>query len=471
MVMFLLIQICLIVLDRYLYLQSNHLAPENIIPPDEKGNEVSRSPKRKLSEDEFVYLGGHKHSHSHEQTPSDEGNGFHMSGEVRIEEDSSSKSSSGSVTGSDDQSILDKRGSVYSIYSTSGGLLPGILPHEETKIEYFSGYDYGLLGKYLLQWILVILVHYFIFWHLANSGNEKLTGETRCSEAAVEADKCNDVTQNAWLALFYIIYCIYFYLSGVQISKGWPELRGSIRRKKANMFNSLVTKIYLAIPFGMELHVIMDWAFTKTSLDLFQWFKFEDLFCKLYLSKCIYKSYGNRGLGTKINFCIKFLLGGCGLILLLLLIIIPMILFSSLNPAAHKNNISGAMVNFGVDVNEGMNYFELFETTHVTTLTDSLSQLLFDTYDLKNIEVFNTEEREDMQLTIMQPFSDRLWLPTPQVWERLNQHLNPDYINRNILQWSLKVTFNRPVSSNIYIYIYISIRQAGNKFPLHIIIK
>jgi len=43
--------------------------------------------------------------------------------------------------------------------------------------------------------------------------------------------------------------------------------------------------IMRGVPFLLELKVIMDWSFSKTSLDLFQWFKFEDLHATVYSGK------------------------------------------------------------------------------------------------------------------------------------------------------------------------------------------
>ena len=53
---------------------------------------------------------------------------------------------------------------------------------------------------------------------------------------------------------------------------------------KQSLWANLSVKTIRAIPFLQELKVIMDWTFIKTSLDLFQWFKLEDIHFYLYCS-------------------------------------------------------------------------------------------------------------------------------------------------------------------------------------------
>jgi hypothetical protein len=63
---------------------------------------------------------------------------------------------------------------------------------------------------------------------------------------------------------------MYFIFSALQIKYGLPEMRkGSFMMHDYNVFNKAVFKIYLAIPFLLELKTISDWTFTKTALDIF----------------------------------------------------------------------------------------------------------------------------------------------------------------------------------------------------------
>jgi len=71
-----------------------------------------------------------------------------------------------------------------------------------------------------------------------------------------------------------MIFCIYFTLSALQIKYGQPELkRGSFAIQSYAKINYYIFKVYLGIPFIFELRSIVDWTFTGTSMDVFQWIK------------------------------------------------------------------------------------------------------------------------------------------------------------------------------------------------------
>lgn len=75
--------------------------------------------------------------------------------------------------------------------------------------------------------------------------------------------------------MLYIIYLTYLVLSALQIREGLPELRSiNAITRQDTLLNKWIYQAYLAIPFLWELRTITDWTFTKTALDLFQWFKF-----------------------------------------------------------------------------------------------------------------------------------------------------------------------------------------------------
>ena len=125
----------------------------------------------------------------------------------------------------------------------------------------YPDYNYGLLFKYILQWIMLLGISYIIFWYFPNSGNMKLSGKYLCQ---ADIPDCNDATANPWIAIFYLIFCVYFALSALQIRNGWPEIRNiKTLRKKVGLFNYFFVKLYLSMPFLVELQNIMDWCFTK----------------------------------------------------------------------------------------------------------------------------------------------------------------------------------------------------------------
>ena len=145
--------------------------------------------------------------------------------------------------------------------------------------------------------------------------------------------------------MLYIIYLTYLILSALQIREGLPELRSiNAITRQDTLLNKWIYQGYLAIPFLWELRTITDWTFTKTALDLFQWFKFEDIYSTLYITKVTTKSYRAHQLGKKRQFVYKILQGACTLLGLLLLIFLPMVFFSGLNPISEVNNVTGIEV-------------------------------------------------------------------------------------------------------------------------------
>lgn len=51
------------------------------------------------------------------------------------------------------------------------------------------------------------------------------------------------------------------------------------------MLNMAGFKIFINIPFLMELRTLMDWVWTDTSMTLFDWLKMEDIFQNIYQLK------------------------------------------------------------------------------------------------------------------------------------------------------------------------------------------
>ncbi len=97
-------------------------------------------------------------------------------------------------------------------------------------------------------------------------------------------------------------------------------------------FNRAAFSVYKAIPFIYELRGIVDWTVSKTSLDLFQWFKLEDAYSHLYLTRgemAVRKQYNY---GVSRPFSEKMMFGCSFCTLMVMIIVLPMVIFSSLNP-------------------------------------------------------------------------------------------------------------------------------------------
>ena len=197
-----------------------------------------------------------------------------------------------------------------------------------------------------------------------------------------------------------------------------------------------------AIPFVLELRVVVSWLWTKTSLDLFQWLKFEDIYQKLYLSKCEYhhkiKGFTDKAVGVLE----KFLWGGCSLIFMLAVLIGPIIIFSGLNPISELNPIEKGEAIFGIDVNDGYLQYELFRSSHVKEkiyLTDKD----FHKYNLSYVDMANSVILNQIEKITFDPRPDRLMITTNEVFHTILSLLND---KNNRVKLFLYVSFTRTVS-------------------------
>jgi len=159
----------------------------------------------------------------------------------------------------------------------------------------------ALVGKYYLQWVLIIGIHLSVFWWFPNKINMLVQQHPYCDLADKQTSKhCNEVRMNWALISFYLLYCVYFFFSCLQVRFGLPELRkGNFLMEGTEKINRMGFLVFQNIPFLWELRIIIDWTFTKTAIDLFQWFKFEQLYANFFLAKCLNKAYIAHPRGEK----------------------------------------------------------------------------------------------------------------------------------------------------------------------------
>ena len=123
----------------------------------------------------------------------------------------------------------------------------------------------------------------------------------------------------------------------------------------------------------IEIKIITDWTFTKTALDLFQWIQFEAIYGDLFIAKCENKVYMNHPLGKPRTFFQKVLFGGLFLLGIVVLVAGPLAIFSSLNPVAVDNKVTGSTLRFNIEVynldGSGFsNQYTIYKNDYVTQL-------------------------------------------------------------------------------------------------------
>ena len=198
-----------------------------------------------------------------------------------------------------------------------------------------------LVSKYFLHIIVLIISHFLIFWYLPMEGNYNLNSIHYCK--VYDKSNCNDFLFNNHLIIFYLMYTVYYIFSALQIQNGLLDTRKkSLLMRKDNIINSIFFKIYKSIPFLYELKLTIDWTFTHTALDIFKWIKFESIYDLLFITHCEMKQEKSKDIGEKIGVVKKLTVGGIGFSGILLVLLGPLILFSTLNPTNINNNVIGA---------------------------------------------------------------------------------------------------------------------------------
>jgi hypothetical protein len=128
--------------------------------------------------------------------------------------------------------------------------------------------------------------------------------------------------------IFYALFLFYFVLSAFQIRLGEPINKG--RREllsKYNMMYMLVNKIIRVIPFFFTISITIDFMLTATSLDIWEWFKFESIYEQLYNDILDSKGKTQTIAGLKLGRVSKLGLGSVLTFTQIFLLICPFIFY------------------------------------------------------------------------------------------------------------------------------------------------
>ena len=110
----------------------------------------------------------------------------------------------------------------------------------------------------------------------------------------------------------------------------------------------------MLIPFLYELRALMDWMWTKTSLDIFNWLKMEDIYAHIFLIKCQRVQEGTQVYvsGEPRRTTEKCLFGGGWLLLIVAVIFAPLVLFALSNAVGLPNAPYEVTMEIGVGAYE-----------------------------------------------------------------------------------------------------------------------
>ena len=243
---------------------------------------------------------------------------------------------------------------------------------DKYNIVYIQTEDFNcpLFQKYLLHIIITIFAHIFIFFYLPIKGNINIGNAFYC----IEGEDCNDFLYNPALIVFYCLYVIYLIGSGLQVKYGFYDLkRKSLLKYGNSSISGGIYAAYKAIPFFYEIKLAIDWTFTSTCLDLFQWNKFESVYDTIYRTYCAMNAKNAQLVGQKVSKFLKVGMGGSLSFLLVFLLVIPLMLFSSLNPTNQINNLMGATLRMDLSIfyrNGANQNYTLYENSKPESIDD-----------------------------------------------------------------------------------------------------
>ena len=273
-----------------------------------------------------------------------------------------------------------------------------------------------LLNKYILHILTVLISHFMIFFYFPIKGNYNLGNDSYCTK-----DECNDFNSNYLLIIFYILYLFYLIFSGLQVKFGFYDIkRKSFFKKKGDEVLSGLSKGFNAIPFLYEIKNAIDWTFTSTCLTLFQWNKFEAIYDTIFDTYCEKNDWDEKPIGKRISYKKKFGIGATLTFVLIMILIVPLILFSSLNPTNQLNNITAGELKVDLSFtyeNGAIKNYNLFENSRA----DSISQMvneekIWDKYNYSSSVLTRNFNTKQIQRIVFSETSDRNWdLANPHI--------------------------------------------------------
>ena len=297
--------------------------------------------------------------------------------------------------------------------------------------------------KFYFHLFLVFIVHFLVFWYFPLYSNYQKNAVVYCPDL-YNTINCNNFQVNISLELFYIFYLIYFLISSLQIKYGSPKSRAGefVLMKIQNEAANIVFLIYRGIPFLFEIRTLMDWTFTATTLRVMQWFKFEEIYANLYNTKCDQLELAEHPRGAKLPFFEKLFKGCCFLFVIMLCILAPLIIFSSLNIIVYDNPVKSLSMSLGIK-SGSTNFYPLFTTSMITDKS-SVSLHEWNNEDFNKADQLTVNDRELMKRFTLNSYSDNDWIISKQVSNDLCKAL----YNKGNLKFLAQYVFTRDYPKN-----------------------
>ncbi|KAG7400722.1 hypothetical protein PHYBOEH_004769 [Phytophthora boehmeriae] len=275
----------------------------------------------------------------------------------------------------------------------------------------------SLQSKVILQYSYALTLHMTVWYFLPNYTNIYFH-------------------QRPALVAFYLFQCVYLWLGALQIRYGYPAYLGSrynyTEETKMTAVSEMLFGLMMQAPFLFEMRALLDYMCTKTSLSWQHWILLEDTAAHLFAVKGEMHGRVEEAdvlQGKKRQPMMKKLTSaGVMLLFLLICLVGPLAMFSSINPSTTSNDVTLSTVVFGI-VDEQATMNQLYSNS------DSNSP---------SCKVDLNTESASVQCVEFDIFSHDVWGLSPPRMDLLVTQLQ----STEALNWTMTLSFTRPGPTN-----------------------
>lgn len=275
-----------------------------------------------------------------------------------------------------------------------------------------------------LRYIQALMAFFYtaMFIYFPIMGNQTRYNQIFCNSdfQPVEHQKCNHVMENVYIHLFFVVTTLYFILCALQIRFGESFLKNQKKKdRKWTTTEKLTNTIVTKVPFVFEIKTALDFAVTNTSLGLFDWFKFEDIYNTFFAAKYAQISSDMKRLGAVRERVEKIIFGWVALIVFLAIVLAPIFIFSNFNPDSVSNTIQSIETTIGLQL--GNSKFVLYSNSNPKSV-EKISQDEFNDKIARYTKLLTFKSNVIQQVQLY-PFGENSWSLSVEMYQQLDKLL------------------------------------------------
>ncbi|KAI6179788.1 Piezo-type mechanosensitive ion channel component 2 [Aphelenchoides besseyi] len=306
----------------------------------------------------------------------------------------------------------------------------------------------AVFWKLIYQLVIVVCLHVWIFIGLV------VTTETPAA-------------QNSPAGFFYVVKCMYLIVSAWQIRNGYPQrCTGNLLCQAYGLSNYILYNVYLLAPLVFELRTIIEWAFTDTTMPIFDFIKMEVYYSKIFLVKCsrVLEEKWPAPHGESKSKLVKYGIGVPAVLGILILLFSPLLAYAVINHIGPQNHPER------VDITVGLQGFPPFYSMSargfsIKTLNkkeiNELDSWFRKQPENENIDrnkirralpfikdYYNPSGSSDIMEIKFRPESQVLWPISSESVDAMLEELTKNSTINNMLKFEVHVKFVRERKSN-----------------------